>query len=67
MVKARGLRLALQMAMLAMCLAATGRAKAQDVGTFSQQDLQAKIQYCTYCHQPSGQGYVGSTPIPRLA
>ena len=67
MVKARGLRLALQMAMLAMCLAATGRAKAQDVGTFSQQDLQAKIQYCTSCHQPSGQGYVGSTPIPRLA
>jgi cytochrome c553 len=67
MVKARGLRLALQMAMLAMCLAATGRAKAQDLGTFSQQDLQAKIQYCTYCHQPSGQGYVGSTPIPRLA
>ena len=67
MVKARGLRLALQMAMLAMCLAATGRAKAQDAGTFSQQDLQAKIQYCTYCHQPSGQGYVGSTPIPRLA
>lgn len=67
MVKARSLRLALQMAMLAMCLAATGRAKAQDLGTFSQQDLQAKIQYCTYCHQPSGQGYVGSTPIPRLA
>lgn len=67
MVKARGLRLALQMAMLAMCLAATGRAKAQDVGTSSQQDLQAKIQYCTSCHQPSGQGYVGSTPIPRLA
>ena len=67
MVKACGLRLALQMAMLAMCLAATGPAKAQDVGTSSQQDLQAKIQYCTYCHQPSGQGYVGSTPIPRLA
>jgi cytochrome c553 len=66
-VKADGLRLALQMAMLATCLAAAGHAKATDAATFSQQDLQAKIQYCTYCHQPSGQGYVGSTPIPRLA
>ena len=70
MVKAGGSRLALQMAMLAVltiCLAAAGRAKATDAATLPQQDLQAKIQYCTYCHQPSGQGYVGSTPIPRLA
>jgi cytochrome c553 len=66
-VKAGGSRLALQMAMLAICLAAAGRAKATDAAALLQQDLQAKIQYCTYCHQPSGQGYVGSIPIPRLA
>ena len=44
MVKACGLRLALQMAMLAMCLAATGPAKAQDVGTSSQQDFKNQLQ-----------------------
>jgi cytochrome c553 len=35
--------------------------------TVPAQELQAKIQYCTYCHQSSGQGYRGSSPIPRLA
>jgi cytochrome c553 len=67
MAKAGYLRLASQMAVLAMLLAAAGQAKAADTSTLSEQKLQAKIQYCTYCHQPSGQGYVGSTPIPRLA
>ena len=67
MVKAGGSTFALQIAMLAMCLGAAGRAEATDTATVSDQKLQAKIQYCTYCHQPSGQGYVGSTPIPRLA
>jgi cytochrome c553 len=34
----------------------------------SGQDLQTKILFCTYCHQPLGQGYVeGAYPIPRLA
>jgi cytochrome c553 len=65
-VKAGSSTLALQMALLTICLAAAGRAKATDTA-ISQQDVQAKIHYCTYCHQPSGQGYVGSTPIPRLA
>ena len=67
MVKTGGSTLALQIAMLAMCLTAAGRAEATDTATVSDQKLQAKIQYCTYCHQPSGQGYVGSTPIPQLA
>ena len=65
--KTGGSTLALQIAMLTICLAAAGRAEATDMATVSDQNLQAKIQYCTYCHQPSGQGYVGSTPIPRLA
>jgi cytochrome c553 len=67
MVKAAGSTLVWQMAVLAMGLATMGQAKATDAATFSDQELQAKTQYCTYCHQPSGQGYVGSTPIPRLA
>ena len=29
--------------------------------------LQAKIQYCSDCHGPSGQGYRGYFPMPRLA
>ena len=29
--------------------------------------LQAKIQYCSDCHGPSGQGYRGYYPMPRLA
>lgn len=29
--------------------------------------LQGKIQYCSDCHGPSGQGYRGYFPMPRLA
>jgi cytochrome c553 len=56
-----------QTAVLALGVATMGAAGATGATTFSDQELQAKIQYCTFCHQPSGQGYVGSTPIPRLA
>jgi cytochrome c553 len=34
---------------------------------FSERDLQAKIEYCKTCHGLSGQGYRGSSPMPRLA
>jgi len=64
----RYLRLALPAAVLAIVFATVGRAADADKGTpFSQQQLQAKIQYCSSCHQPSGQGFLGATPIPRLA
>ncbi len=33
----------------------------------SARDLQAKIEECQVCHQPSGQGYPGVPPVPRLA
>jgi cytochrome c553 len=59
--------LALQTAILAVVFAAAGRAADTDTAAISEGALQAKIQYCTYCHQPSGQGYVGSSAIPRLA
>jgi cytochrome c553 len=31
------------------------------------EDLQGKIEECQVCHQPSGQGYRGVPPVPRLA
>jgi cytochrome c553 len=68
MLKLSGLRLALPAAILTIVVAAAGRAEDADKGAgFTQQELQAKIHYCTACHQPSGQGYLGATPIPRLA
>ncbi len=33
----------------------------------SAEDLRAKIEECQVCHQPSGQGYRGVPPVPRLA
>lgn len=65
--KVSGLKLGLQTAILAIVFAASGHAEDTDKAAFSEQDLQAKIQYCTSCHQPSGQGYLGDSPIPRLA
>ncbi|WP_290997328.1 c-type cytochrome [Hyphomicrobium sp.] len=59
-----GLQLALSAAVLTMACAGLVRA-AENTG--SPRGLQAKIQYCTSCHQPSGEGYRGSSPIPRLA
>jgi cytochrome c553 len=68
MLKLSGLAMALPAAILAIVVGAAGRAEDADKGAgFSQQELQAKIQYCSTCHQPSGQGFLGATPIPRLA
>ena len=65
--KVISLPLALQTAIIAVVFAAAGRAAGTDTTAISEGELQAKIQYCTYCHQPSGQGYLGASPIPRLA
>ena len=59
------LQLALQMAILATVFAAAGRA--EDTGAISKRDLEAKLQYCKTCHGLSGQGFRGSSPMPRLA
>jgi cytochrome c553 len=32
-----------------------------------RQTFGPRYNNCTYCDQPSGQGYVGASPIPRLA
>ncbi|MGA7544454.1 MAG: cytochrome C, partial [Methyloceanibacter sp.] len=65
--KVVGLRLALPAAILAIVLSGVGHSADTSTPSLSERDLQAKLQYCTYCHQPSGQGYRGSSPIPRLA
>jgi cytochrome c553 len=66
--KVISLRLALQTAILTVVFAAAGRAADTDTAAISERELQAKIQFCTYCHQPLGQGYMaGAFPIPRLA
>jgi len=67
MMKVGGLQLALQAAMLAIVFSATDRAVATDTAAVSNSALEAKIEYCQFCHGPSGQGYRGFYPIPRLA
>jgi cytochrome c553 len=62
-VKNFGFQLSLQTAIVVTTLVVAHRGA---VG-FSQQDLQAKIEYCKTCHGLSGQGYRGSSPMPRLA
>ncbi len=58
------LQLALQAAILAVAFAAAGHAEDKDARPFSAQDLQAKIEYCQRCHQPSAQGIRAASPIP---
>jgi len=56
-VKALGIGLALQTAMLAVLLTEPSRAD----------DVQAKLGYCKDCHGLSAEGYRGYFAIPRLA
>src|SRR5580704_12774125 len=62
--KVVSLRLALHPAIL---IAFSAAAHAQDKDKVSQQELQAKIDYCKTCHGLTGQGYRGFYPMPRLA
>jgi cytochrome c553 len=67
MMNVRSLRLSLLAGILVIVSSGTGRAKDADNVGFSEHALQAKIEYCKTCHGVSGQGFHGSTPIPRLA
>jgi cytochrome c553 len=60
-------QLALQVAILAVAVVAAGRADAADPSVEPEHGFTAKIRYCQDCHGPSGQGYRGFVPIPRLA
>jgi len=65
--KVSSMRRAMPMAILAFVLSSAARAEDTAKPDFSPQALQAKIAYCKTCHGVSGQGFHGSTPIPRLA
>ena len=58
--------MALLTAILATVAVATARAE-DTKAAVSKQELQAKMTYCEVCHGPSGQGFRGYYPIPRLA
>jgi len=64
-VKAIGLKLMLQTAVLAVAFAAS--AHAQERMAHATGGLEAKLEYCKTCHGLSGQGYLGWFPMPRLA
>jgi cytochrome c553 len=61
-----GLRSPLQAGVLAIAFFAAGCPDESRAAAL-RQDLQAKLEYCKTCHGPSGQGYYGYFPIPRLA
>jgi len=69
--KQRGLRVigaaSLQLALLAMVLSSPGRANSAERSSVSRGGVEAKLEYCQDCHGPSGQGYRGYFPMPRLA
>jgi cytochrome c553 len=65
--KVSNMRLALPTAILAIFFTTAGRAEDKGKADLSKQTLQAKLEYCKTCHGVSGQGFHGSTPIPRLA
>jgi cytochrome c553 len=65
-VKVVGLQLTMPSAVLAIAFATAAHAKDADT-TVSKQAVEAKIKYCEVCHGPSGQGFQGYYPIPRLA
>lgn len=62
-----GLRCAVQTAMLALVFSAAAHADNIDRPAAPKGALEAKMEYCQDCHGPSGQGYRGFYPIPRLA
>jgi cytochrome c553 len=67
----KGIRLqsALQSAAALVTVMFAGATRANDTSpsTVSNQEVQAKLQYCEVCHGVSAQGFLGYYPIPRLA
>jgi cytochrome c553 len=57
----------LTLALLAVVLSAPGRVESAERFTRAEGGIAAKMAYCLDCHGPSGQGYRGFFPIPRLA
>lgn len=59
-------RLTMQLCLSAMVFSATCVAAGHDMATSSVGAVPAKMAYCQDCHGPSGQGYSGFAPIPRI-
>ncbi|MGO9672800.1 MAG: c-type cytochrome [Methylocella sp.] len=57
----------LHAAILAGFFTVAGRAEESGAPPVSQQELQAKFDYCRTCHGVVGQGFRGAYPMPRLA
>ncbi len=60
-------RLGLLSAAAVVAVMFAGSTRANDAGTVSKQEVDAKLQYCEVCHGVSAQGFLGYYPIPRLA
>lgn len=67
--KATAISLGLVLPATAVALVFAAAVHAEDTGTATvpQRELQAKMAYCEVCHGPSGRGFRGYYPIPRLA
>ena len=57
----------LQLALFAIVSSVADRAHGEETSATGKGDVQAKLAYCKDCHGPSGQGYRGYFPMPRLA
>jgi cytochrome c553 len=57
----------LQLALFTVALLPTNSVNGAGRYAVAQGDVSAKMAYCQDCHGPSGQGYNGYYPIPRLA
>jgi cytochrome c553 len=55
------------LALLAVVFSVAGSAESAERFAGGKDSLAAKMEYCQDCHGPSGQGYRGYFPIPRLA
>ena len=60
-------KLTVPMAMLAVLVSGSVRADDVRISTAYRGGLDAKAQYCGYCHGSSGQGYRAYYTMPRLA
>jgi cytochrome c553 len=58
-------RLCVQLSSKVAIVATVLVSEATSAFAFSQRDLEAKIEYCKTCHGVSGEGYRGSSPMPR--